>query len=65
MSTYDEWLESPYYQSSPYKDAVQSIVEKTGCTWAEAEEVYADRLADEADYKFEAARDRKGESNER
>lgn len=58
MSAYDEWLESPYYRSTLYRDAVQSIVDKTGCTWKEAEEIYADRKADEDDYKFERERDR-------
>jgi hypothetical protein len=57
--TYDEWLESPYYQSSPYRERVQAIVDKTGCTWEEAEAIYLDAQADAAD----AAYDRQREEN--
>ena len=45
-------------QPNSFEQAVLSIMEDLECTWAEAEAVYFDKQADEADYAYERERDR-------
>jgi hypothetical protein len=41
-----------------YEDIIQEICETEDVNWREAEAIFADRLADEADQRLDAERER-------
>ena len=56
--TYDDWITDPESRLSRYDRAIQSIIDKTGCTLAEAEEQYECARDDYFNRKFDEQRDR-------